>query len=122
MFVMDTGQREGDEDLFRQALAEGRATDIRLFLRKFGKFGSGFLAASLVLGLFLEGMPLHSWSNVAGPLILLVWMALLVMTAIYGSMAVGTWVMTKGRQPTLHQTEQNLRKSRERRRSQAKRS
>ena len=120
---MDTGRSEDDEELlYRQALDEGRAADIRFFLGKFGKFGSGFLAASLVLALFLDGMPLHVWWSIGGPLILLIWMGFLVMTAIYGSMAVGKWAMTKGRQPTLRETEQNLRKNRERRRAQAKRS
>ena len=85
-----------DERLYREALLEYQADSLRAFLRRFRLFGSGFLVASVPVSLLLEGMPFHALaSTVAGPLTLIVWLGFLIMTAAYGSMAIGKWFLMR---------------------------
>ena len=85
-----------DERLYREALFEYQAASLRAFLRRFRLFGAGFLLASVAVSLLLEGMPLHALaSTVAGPMTLIIWLGFLIMTAVYGSMALGKWLLMK---------------------------
>lgn len=85
-----------DERLYREALLEHQAASLKVFLRRFRLFGTGFLLASMAVVLLLEGMPFHALADtVAGPLTLIVWLGFLIMTAGYGSMALGKWLLMR---------------------------
>jgi hypothetical protein len=84
------------ERAYREALHEYQAASLRVFLRRFRVFGVGFLLASVAVALLLEGMPLHAFAGTfAGPVALIIWLGFLIMTAGYGSMALGKWLLMK---------------------------
>lgn len=85
-----------DDRLYREALLEYQAASLRVFLRRFRLFGSGLLLASVAVSFLLDGMPLHALAGtVAGPVALIVWLGFLIMTAVYGSMAIGKWLLMR---------------------------
>ena len=54
------------------------------------------LLASVAVSFLLDGMPLHALAGtVAGPVALIVWLGFLIMTAVYGSMAIGKWLLMR---------------------------
>jgi hypothetical protein len=52
--------------------------------------------ASAALVMLLEGMPFHALAGtLAGPVMLIIWLGFLIMTAGYGAMALGKWLLMK---------------------------
>lgn len=87
-----------DEQLYRDALYAYGRESLQVFLRRFRRFATGLLASTAVVVLLLQGMPLHEWAKTpVGPAALVVWLGFLVMTACYGSMALGKWLLIKQR-------------------------
>lgn len=85
-----------DKVAYDQALATARAESMKYFLGRFRAFGKWFGLLTVILILCAKGMPLYEWWDALRVPVVLLWMALLLPTAVNGGMALGKWLMIKG--------------------------
>jgi hypothetical protein len=85
---------EQDEDVVA-AVTHARSEAIQLAFRRFKKYGLLLLVVVAGVLLVSKGMPLHNAAPIVGPLLALAGVYLLARTAIYGGIALQTWLIGK---------------------------